>query len=134
MIDTLAAMAVWSAASYLVVLGVMLLMLPAQGRRFLAGFAQTAAAHYLELGVRILVGAAFITHAPKMATPPLFVALGWVLIGTSLVLALIPWRWHARIAQRSVSMATRSTLPLGLASVALGAGLAFALLTGRLHA
>jgi hypothetical protein len=65
-----------------------------------------------------------------MATPTLFAALGWVLIGTSLALALLPWRWHARIAQRSVAMATRFTLPLGLASIAMGAGLAFAVLSG----
>jgi hypothetical protein len=131
MIETLAAMAVWSAASYLVVLGVMLLLRPAQGRRFLAGFAQTASAHYLELGLRILIGAALITHAPSMAASSLFVLLGWVLIATSVGLALMPWRWHARIAQRSVTMATHFSALLGFASISLGAGLAFALLAAR---
>ena len=131
MIDTLAATAAWSAAGYLVVLGVMLLTWPAQGRRFLAGFAQTAFAHYLELGLRILIGAAFIVHAPKMAASSLFVALGWILIATSLGLALLPWRWHARISQRTVPMATRFSTRLGLASILLGAGLVYALLGGR---
>lgn len=130
MMEAVAAALAWAAAAYLLALGLLLLVSPAHGRRFLAGFAQTVSAHYLELGLRILVGAAFIAHAPKMATPTLFAALGWVLIGTSLVLALMPWRWHARIAQRSVAMATRFTLPLGLASIAMGAGLAFAVLSG----
>ncbi|HRG16239.1 MAG TPA: hypothetical protein PLB00_09585 [Pseudomonadota bacterium] len=130
MMEAVAAALAWAAAAYLLALGLLLLVSPAHGRRFLAGFAQTVSAHYLELGLRILVGAAFIAHAPKMATPTLFAALGWVLIGTSLVLALMPWRWHARIAQRSVAMATRFTLPLGLASIAMGAGLAFAVLAG----
>ncbi len=130
MMEAVAAALAWAAAAYLLALGLLLLVSPAHGRRFLAGFAQTVSAHYLELGLRILVGAAFIAHAPKMATPTLFAALGWVLIGTSLALALLPWRWHARIAQRSVAMATRFTLPLGLASIAMGAGLAFAVLSG----
>ena len=130
MMEAVAAALAWAAAAYLLALGLLLLVSPAHGRRFLAGFAQTVSAHYLELGLRILVGAAFIAHAPKMATPTLFAALGWVLIGTSLVLALMPRRWHARIAQRSVAMATRFTLPLGLASIAMGAGLAFAVLSG----
>ena len=131
MIDALAATAVWSAAGYLLALGVMLLMRPEQGRRFLAGFAQTAFAHYLELGLRILIGAAFIVHAPRMAASSLFVAIGWMLIATSLGLALLPWRWHARISQRSVPMATRFSGLLGLASILLGAGLVYALLGGR---
>jgi hypothetical protein len=130
MLDVAATVVVWAACVHLVALGMLLLVSPVHGRRFLAGFAQTVSAHYLELGLRILVGAAFIAHAPKMATPTLFAALGWVLIGTSLALALLPWRWHARIAQRSVAMATRFTLPLGLASIAMGAGLAFAVLSG----
>lgn len=122
---------VWCAAGYLLALGVALLVRPAQGRRFLAGFAQTAAAHYLELGLRILIGAALIVHAPKVPASSLFVAIGWMLIATSLGLALLPWRWHARISQRTVPMATRFSGLLGLASILLGAGLAFALLTGR---
>lgn len=131
MIDTLAATAVWSAASYLVLLGVMLLTRPTLGRRFLAGFAQTAFVHSLELGLRIFIGAAFVIHAPTMAAPSLFVAIGWVLIGTSLVLALMPWRWHAQISRRVVPMATRYTRTLGAASILMGTGLALALVAGR---
>ena len=130
MLEVAATVVVWAACVYLVALGALLLVSPAHGRRFLAGFAQTVLAHYLELGVRMLIGAAFIVHAPRMAAATPFVVLGWVLIGTSLALALMPWRWHARIAQRSVAMATRFTLPLGLASIAMGAGLAFAVLSG----
>lgn len=131
MMDAVAATLAWATAAYLLALGLLLLVAPARGRHFLAGFAQSAVAHHVELGVRMLVGAAFIVHAPRMAAATLFAVLGWVLIGTSLALALMPWRWHARIAQRSVAMATRFTAPLGLASLALGAGLAFALLAER---
>ena len=131
MMEAVAAALAWAAAAYLLALGLLLLVAPTRGRHFLAGFAQSAVTHYVELGVRMLIGAAFIVHAPRMAAATLFVVLGWILIGTSLALALLPWRWHARIAQRSVAMATRFTLPLGLASIALCAGLAFALLTER---
>lgn len=131
MMEAVAAALAWATAAYLLALGLLLLVAPTRGRHFLAGFAQSAVTHYVELGVRMLIGAAFIVHATRMAAATLFVLLGWVLIGTSLGLALLPWRWHARIAQRSVAMATRFTAPLGLASIALGAGLAFALLTGR---
>ncbi|HWT16042.1 MAG TPA: hypothetical protein VN581_09685 [Patescibacteria group bacterium] len=129
-LESLSATLAWTTAAYLLALGVLLLISPARGRRFLAGFAQTASAHAVELGLRILIGAAFILHAPRMAAGSLFVVLGWVLIGSSLVLACMPWRWHARIAQRTVPMATRFTVPLGLASIVLGIGLGFALLSG----
>lgn len=128
--ELLAPLLLWATAGYLLALGVLLLRWPARGRRFLAGHAQSASAHYIELGLRIVIGMALIAQAPRMAATSLFVVLGWVLIGTSLVLALTPWRWHARIAQRTVPLATRFSLALGLASITLGTGLAFALRSG----
>lgn len=131
MLELLARLLLWATAGYLLALGALLLISPEHGRRFLGGFAQTARAHALELGLRIMVGAAFVLHAPDMAGTMLCRLAGWVLIGTSLVLALMPWRWHARIARRTVPMATRFSGLLGLAALVMGAAIAFALLAGR---
>jgi hypothetical protein len=53
-----------------------------------------------------------------------------VLVATTLVLAVLPFRWHQRFAQRSVPQALRFLPLLGLASALLGGGLMWAALAG----
>jgi hypothetical protein len=109
--DRLAQTLVLVAGIYLVVLGVGSVARPERARRFLASFANSVQAHFLELFVRFVIGFALILSAPQMRFPGLFVVSGWVLVGTTLVLLAIPWRWHRRFARWSVPLATRS-MPL----------------------
>ncbi len=131
MIPLLAAAGVVMAGVYLVCLGVVALARPAAASRFLLAHASSGPLHYLELGLRIAAGAAFLRHAPAMAWPALFTAFGWVLVVTSVLVMLVPWQWHQRFAQRSVTQALRYLGLIGLASLLLGGLVLFAALVGR---
>jgi len=50
-------------------LGVASLWTPLTASRFLLGFASSRAAHFTELSIRGLAGAAFIVYAPRMSQP-----------------------------------------------------------------
>jgi hypothetical protein len=117
-------------AAYLLALGACALVAPARTRRFLLAFASTPGLHGLELALRLLVGVALVLRAPAMPWPALFTGLGWLLVATTLVLAVLPFRWHQRFAQRSVPQALRFLPLLGLASALLGGGLMWAALAG----
>lgn len=130
MIEAMAKGVVLAAGLYLAGLGVALLARPASAARFLMGHATSASLHYLELGVRIVVGLAFVHSAASMLAAVIFSVFGWVLVGTSAVLLLVPWRWHRRLAERYVPQALRFTPLLGLASLLMGGGVLLAALLG----
>jgi hypothetical protein len=130
MIGWTAMAVVLAAGLYLVALGLALLARPAWASRFLMGHAASGPLHYLELSVRIVVGLAFVHSAPDMLAPGLFHLVGWVLVGTSVLLVLVPWQWHRRLAERSVPQALRFSPLLGLASMLMGGGVLVAGILG----
>ncbi|MGE3343827.1 MAG: hypothetical protein AB7L71_10360 [Vicinamibacterales bacterium] len=113
--------------AFLLALGATALARPRLAERFLGGFATSAGTHALELLARILAGAALVHAAPAMAGATVVRAFGWILIGTSLVLAVIPWRVHRRFAAWSVPQATQYLPLIALASIAGGLALLAAL-------
>ena len=119
------------AALYLVALGVGALVRPERAKHFLGGFAGSARIHFTELTLRVLTGGALVLSAPRLAFSDALTVFGWVLIGSSLVLALVPWRLHRRFAAWSVPQATRRMPLVGVASIAGGLVLLAALLLPR---
>ena len=117
-------------AGYFVVVGTAGLIAPSVAKRFLLGFASSASAHYSELLIRLMVGAALLIHAPKMLYADVFNVFGWLLIATSAVLLLFPWRWHQRFAARSVPQALRFLPVIGVCALAFGILLIVALTGG----
>jgi uncharacterized protein YjeT (DUF2065 family) len=107
-------------AAYLVGFGVLAIARRSSAIRYLRRFASTFRLHILELCVRCAIGAAFIGYASRMQLPGVFRAFGIVLVATTLGLALIPWRWHQRIAQATVPRVERYLPLLGIAAVAAG--------------
>lgn len=122
---------VLASAGYLLILGASALLRPKIAARFLSGLATTQALHITELAIRIVVGIAFVSSAPHVAFSPVIAALGWVLIGTSVVLALVPWRLHQRFAAWSVPQALQYLPLIGFSSLAGGLGLVAAVLLPR---
>lgn len=114
-------------AGYLLVLGSAALLRPALARAFLGGFVSSAATHFAEVAVRILAGLALIAAAPRMVGTPAVHTFGVILVGTSLVLALLPWRLHQRFAAWSVPRAARHLPLIGVTSIAVGCALVTAL-------
>lgn len=117
-----------AAGIYLMVLGGAAIFTPVVTKTFLAGFASSARAHFLELFIRLGVGVALVLLGPEMRFPRAFALSGWVLVVTTLGLFAIPWRVHYRFAQWSVPMATRNMLLFGAASMLGGVALLLAVI------
>ncbi len=108
---------------YLAALGLVALTRPARVRGFLLGFAATPGRHLLELALRTAAGLACLLAAPRLPAAQGFTVAGWVLLASTAVLALLPWRWHRGFAQRAVPRALRALPALGLAALAAGLAL-----------
>jgi hypothetical protein len=111
---------------YFLGLGGLALASPARASRFLLAHAATPFLHYLELTIRLTIGAAFLLRAPQMRVSFVFTAFGWILVATTIAIAAVPWRWHQRFAQRSVPRALRYLNVIAIASLALGSFILFA--------
>jgi hypothetical protein len=120
MIEALAFAVVVLTGLYFMALAGVSFFQPALANRFLHGFAASALAHYAELFLRLLAGGAFVLHAPRMLLSQAFSLFGWVLLVTTALLLLVPWRWHHRFAQLVVPRASGHITLLGLASLAIG--------------
>ncbi|MCE9678450.1 hypothetical protein LZP69_04455 [Shewanella sp. AS1] len=108
------------AASYLIGLGLAAFIHPKQISRFLLAFASSLKLHLIEIGLRLIVGAALLGYAPQMRFSAGFTLFAWILIWTSIALILLPWRWHRAFAQKAVPLFTRQLPILGLGSLVLG--------------
>lgn len=130
MADVLASVPVLLAGLYLVALAAVALVSPGRAKRFLASFASSAAAHFFELFVRLVVGAALVLYAPQMKFPGVFTVLGWVIVVTTIGLLAVPWRWHRRFAAWSVPYATRDMRLFALGSLTVGLSVLLSVVLG----
>ena len=126
----LAQLVVVVAGLYLVALGVTALVRPLRARRFLEAHATSARVHFTELVLRLTVGVALVNTAPRMLGANLVLMAGWILIGTTLALAVTPWRVHRRFAEWSVPMATRRLSLVAIGAIAGGVAVLAALALG----
>ena len=113
--------------TFLITLGVVAFVRPQKFRKFLLGFAQNARVHFIEMGCRLLVGLAFLASAPGLRFESVFLAFGWLLIVTTLVLVMVPWRIHLKFAQLVVPRALEYASFMGAVSCLLGIGVFFGL-------
>jgi len=97
-----------------------------RAERFLLSFASSPRTHYLEQVLRLIAGLGFVWFSLEMKYHDLFLVFGWVLVVTSTVLLLLPWRLHQRFAQWSIPMVIARIRLYALASFGLGAFVLFA--------
>lgn len=88
--------------------------------RFVLAFASTPRAHFTEQALRLLAGTAFILFAPEMRWPLVFQLFGWILIVTSTLLLVLPWRWHRWFARQVLPPVVRHLRLFSLVALALG--------------
>ncbi len=120
MLAMIAMLVVCMTGAYLLGLGIVAWVAPALASRFLLGFASSASFHYIELAARLVVGWALVMHAPRMLHAPVFSATGWIILATTAVLLLVPWKWHRRFASKAVPLALPYLKLIALASLFLG--------------
>ena len=123
---TIAGMVVICSGLFLVGLAVSIMVIPKRAEVFLNSFASSARAHYIEQGLRLISGAAFIVFAPQMQYSTVFRVYGWVLALTAAGLFLIPWRWHQRFAEWVIPLAIKYMKLFALGAFALGVFILYA--------
>lgn len=111
---------------FLIGLAAVLVFRPTAGERFLRSFAGSARAHYLEQGIRLIVGVALVVGSRGTGYPDLFRGFGWLIIASTVVLLLTPWRWHHRFAVRVMPAVCRNLRLFALGAFVLGAFVLFA--------
>lgn len=84
---------------------------------FFSKFASSAVAHFLEIFLRLMVGAAFVTYAPNMKFSVALIAFGWLLIATTAVLVFVPWKLHRRFADKSLPIVNNRMTLFGVVSL-----------------
>ncbi len=98
--------------------------------RFLHLLSLTASSWRINLaeqGLRLVAGFALIVRADASKLPLLFEVGSWFIVGSSVVLLLMPLRWHAGYAiWWSRKLTTRSVRAIAPVSGALGAALIYA--------
>jgi len=128
MIQIAAQAIVLLSALFLFALACLSLFIPRLAIWFLGGFASSAKTHYLEMIIRLIVGIAFIINAPTMLYTKVFIIFGWLLVGSTAILILLPWRWHHLFAQKFASPVIRQVWLIGIGSLLLSAFILFAAL------
>jgi hypothetical protein len=117
--EVLSGMLVVAFGLFLIGLAVLIAVKPLLAERFLRSFASSARTHYVEQALRLIVGGAMVTFAPSMWHPDLFRLFGWLIVLTTAVLLLLPWRWHYEFGKWAIPLVMRSMKLFALGALAL---------------
>lgn len=94
MLQSLALLVLLAAGGWLCFVAALCLARPDAARAGLARMGGTVAIHFGEHALRALAGAAMVVRADASKAPDAFGLVGWFLIATSLLIVLLPRRWH----------------------------------------
>ncbi|MEP0985657.1 hypothetical protein [Ekhidna sp.] len=72
--------------------------------RYFSTFASTAKAHYLEQIIRIIIGSSLLIFSSEMLGTWYYYYFGWLLVGTSILLLIIPWQVHHRFGKWAIPL------------------------------
>lgn len=115
-----------AAGLWLIATSALMALQPARALHILSLTASTRRINSIEQGLRLAAGAAMILRAPASKLPQVFEVAGWFIVLTSLVLLVLPLRWHAAYAcwwaDRLAPAAVRAVAPFAALG---GAGLIY---------
>jgi hypothetical protein len=116
-----------AAGLWLILAGAFMAFRPKSALHILSLTASTRLINNVEQGVRLVAGVALVLRAPASKLPQAMETAGWFIILTSLVLLILPLKWHAAYAcwwaKRLAPAAVRVVAPM---SAIAGAGLLYA--------
>jgi len=116
-------------AIFFLLLGLSSMIRPNHARRFLLGFATSAPKRYAELCTRFIAGGAALIVAPHSLHSVALSAFGWLLILTTAVMAIVPWRVHRQFSEAAVPKALHFLPIIAIASIVLGGLLLWSIFT-----
>lgn len=85
--------------AWLIFVSVVSAVAPKAALWFLGKMASTQLINVTELTLRLIAGLALFFAAPQSLFPELFRIVGGFMAATSVILLMVPRRWHARYAQ-----------------------------------
>jgi hypothetical protein len=126
MMQTIALAILVLSSVWLVAVAALMVLRPAWCIHLLGLMASTHRINLTEQGLRMTAGAALIVRAPESKLPLLFEAGGWFIVATSILLSVLPLRWHAAYAiWWSRQLTPGAVRALSPHSAVLGAGLVY---------
>lgn len=125
----LAEFIVTASALFFVGFGSVMLVKPALTERFVTSFAASRRAHFTEMFFRLLFGLSLVPISENMWQPTLFLMLAWAIIISSVVLLILPWRFHQRFGARVIPMLVRHLRLYAVGALAFGVLIIYALWT-----
>ncbi len=87
---------------------------------YFSSFASSAKAHYFEQALRLLVGWGLLMYSENMHFSFIFYYFGWLLIATTVVLIITPWRWHHRYGKWAIPLTIKYLKIYAIAACLLG--------------
>lgn len=89
---------------FIICVGALMLFAPKRARETLGKMASTNLINYTEITLRIIPAVGLIVYADFSKYPLAFKGFGWLMLGTSIVLYIIPRKWHHAYSRRSAEI------------------------------
>jgi hypothetical protein len=99
---------------------------------FLSLFASSAKAHYIEQFYRLVVGLGLFIYGDHMLFSGLFKIFGGSLIATSLLLIMLPWKWHNKLGKWAIPILNRHIVVYAVSASILGLAILYCVLAPAL--
>lgn len=89
---------------YIICAGFLMLFAPVKAREILKKAGSTNFINYAEISIRMVPAIGLIVYANYSKYPEVFKVFGWFMLGTSLLLYLIPRKLHHHYALKSADI------------------------------
>jgi hypothetical protein len=89
---------------FIICVGAFMLFAPKKARETLRKMASTNFINYAEITLRIIPAIALIVYSDFSKYPVAFKIYGWLMLGTSIILYLIPRKWHHGFSLKSADV------------------------------
>jgi hypothetical protein len=104
MVITIAKWVVIFFGIFFILVGILMLIKPAKARQILRKAGSTNFINYAEITLRMIPAIGLIVYADFSKYPEIFKILGWFMLGTSLVLYIVPRQIHHNFSLRSADL------------------------------
>lgn len=89
---------------FIICIGTLMLFAPKKARETLRKMASTNFINYTEITLRMIPAIGLILYSDFSKYPVAFKVYGWLMLGTSIVLYLIPRKWHHGFSLKSADI------------------------------